>query len=179
MSEQDMENINSGDESDHDIISTEMLEDIRDGSYSHSNVNRRETPYKIRDRIKKRQLEWKGALKAMQKMGKGLDKVFKIFVKEILQEFPPLGESGSEVSHSIPEPRKFTEVTKLSDDINKTWIKATLKEIKNLINNQTFIFEDPYKDKHVTQCMGVYKAKIQSDGILDKIKLIIVVRGDL
>ena len=26
MSEQDMENINSGDESDHDLISTEMLE---------------------------------------------------------------------------------------------------------------------------------------------------------
>ena len=32
MSEQDMENINSGDESDHDLISTEMLHDIRDGS---------------------------------------------------------------------------------------------------------------------------------------------------
>ena len=30
MSEQDMENMNSGDESDHDIISTEMLEYIRD-----------------------------------------------------------------------------------------------------------------------------------------------------
>ena len=30
--EQDMENINSGDESDHDLISTEMLEDICDGS---------------------------------------------------------------------------------------------------------------------------------------------------
>ena len=31
MSEQDMDAINYGDESDHDIISTEMLEDIRDG----------------------------------------------------------------------------------------------------------------------------------------------------
>ena len=41
MSEQDMENINSGDESDHDIIFTEMLEDIRDGSQTHTNVNRR------------------------------------------------------------------------------------------------------------------------------------------
>ena len=28
-------------------------------------------------------------------------------------------------------------------------------------------------------CMGVYKAKIQSDRSLDKLKLIIVVRGDL
>ena len=35
MSEQDMENINSGDESDHGLISMEMLEDIHDGSQTH------------------------------------------------------------------------------------------------------------------------------------------------
>ena len=38
ISEQNMEDINSGDESDHDIISTDMLEDIRDGSQTHPNV---------------------------------------------------------------------------------------------------------------------------------------------
>ena len=31
----------------------------------------------------------------------------------------------------------------------------------------------------MTPCMDVYKAKIQSDGSIDKLKLIIVVRGDL
>ena len=31
----------------------------------------------------------------------------------------------------------------------------------------------------MTPCMDVYKAKIQYDGSLDKLKLIIVVRGDL
>ena len=54
MSEQDMDAINSGDESDHDFISTEILEDIRDGSQTHPNVNRREARYKIRDRIRQR-----------------------------------------------------------------------------------------------------------------------------
>ena len=39
MSEQDMDAINYGDESDHDLISTEMLEDIRDGSQTHPTVN--------------------------------------------------------------------------------------------------------------------------------------------
>ena len=58
-------------------------------------------------------------------------------------------------------------------------MKATLKEIKNLINNQTFIIEDPKDGEPVTTCMDVYKAKIQSDGSLDKLKLRIVVRGDL
>ena len=45
----------SSDESDHEFISTEMLEDIRDGSYTHLNVIRREARYKIRDFIRQRQ----------------------------------------------------------------------------------------------------------------------------
>ena len=45
-----------GNESDDESMSTEMLEDIRDISKSHPNVNRRESCYKISDRIKQRQL---------------------------------------------------------------------------------------------------------------------------
>ena len=89
-----------------------------------------------------------------------------------------LGESGSEVSHFIPEPRNFAEVKKLSENINKPWLKATLKEIKNLINNQTFLIEDQNEGEPVTPCMDVYKTNIQSDGSLDKLKFRIVVRGD-
>ena len=63
MSEQDMENLDSNEQSDHDIISTEMLEEILDGSQTDPNVNRKESRYKIRDRIKQRKLEWKGELK--------------------------------------------------------------------------------------------------------------------
>ena len=54
-----------------------------------------------------------------------------------------------------------------------------MKEINNLINNRTFLVEYPEKDEPVTPCMDVYKAKIQSDGSLDKLKLRIVDRGDL
>ena len=43
------------------------------------------------------------------------------------------------VFHFIPEPRNFVEVKKLSDNIKKPWLKANLKEIKNLINNKTFL----------------------------------------
>ena len=57
-----------------------------------------------------------------------------------------MGESGSEVYHLIPEPRNFSEVTKLSDDIKKPWIKVTQKDTKNLINNQSFLVEYPGKD---------------------------------
>ena len=57
MSEQDMDNLDSNEKSDHDLISTEMLEDIRDGIQTHPNVNRREARYKIHDRISQRQSE--------------------------------------------------------------------------------------------------------------------------
>ena len=52
-------------------------------------------------------------------MGKGLHKVFSTFVKAFSQELTDLGESGSEVSHFIPEPRNFSEVTKLLKNIKK------------------------------------------------------------
>ena len=142
MSKQDMGAMTYGDESDHDFISMEMLEDIRDGSQTHPNINKREARYKICYRISKIQSECKVAFKATRIMGKGLHKVFLTVVKEILQELTPLGESGSEVSNFIPEPRNFAEVTKLSDNINKPWLKATLKYINNIINNQTFPIED-------------------------------------
>ena len=93
MSEQDMDAMNSGDDSDHDDISTEMLEYIRDGSQTHLNVNKREAHYKICDRVRKKELQWKGALKATQSMGKCLHKVFSTIVKEISQELADLGES--------------------------------------------------------------------------------------
>ena len=77
------------------------------------------------------------------KHGKGLYKVFKTVVKEILQDLPTLGESGSEVSHFIPEPRNFVEVKKLSDYIKKPWLKETQKAIKNIIKNHNFLVKEP------------------------------------
>ena len=89
-------------------------------------------------------------------MGKCLHKVFSTVVKEISQELTPLGESGSKVSYFIPELRNFSEVKNLSDNIKKPWLKATLKDINNLINNQTFLIEDQNEGEPVTPCMDVY-----------------------
>ena len=94
MNEQDMENLDEKEKSDHNLISLETLEDIRDGSQTHPAVNKREARYKISYCIKQRQSEWKGELKSTRNMGKGLQKVFSTIVKEILQEFTNFGESG-------------------------------------------------------------------------------------
>ena len=60
-----------------------MLHDIRDGNQTHPNIYKRGARLKICDRIKQKKSEWKGALRATYKMGKGLHKVFSTIVKEI------------------------------------------------------------------------------------------------
>ena len=90
-----------------------------------------------------------------------------------------MGESGSEVYHFITEFRNFSEVTKLSDEFKKNLLKKTKKEIRNIINNQNFRVKELKKGDLVNPCTDVYKAKIYSDGSLDKLKLRILVRGDL
>ena len=105
--------------------------------------------------------------------------MFKAVVNEISQYLPILGESGSEGSYLFSEPRNSAEVTRLSDNIKRTWLKEKQKWIKNQIENQTFLVQDPEKGEPVTTCMDFYKAKIQSGGSLDNLKLRILVRGDL
>ena len=74
-------------------------------------------------------------------MGKILHKVFKAIVNKLSESLPSLGESRSEVSYFISEPINFAKVTRLSEDIKKPWLKVNLKDINNLINNQTFYVE--------------------------------------
>ena len=50
-----MEDIDSNEKSDHNLISTETLHDIRVGSQTHPNFDKREARRKICDRIRKRQ----------------------------------------------------------------------------------------------------------------------------
>ena len=102
MSEKDMENIDETEKFDDDLISTETLHDIRDGNQTHPKINKREARMAIRDRIKQKKSQWKGALRATHKMGKGLHRVFSTIVSEISQELTNFGETGSEVSHFIP-----------------------------------------------------------------------------
>ena len=70
MSEQDMENFDSNENSDHDLIFIEILEDIHDKSQTHPNITKKETIYEICDCIRRKDIQWKGALKDTRSMGK-------------------------------------------------------------------------------------------------------------
>ena len=79
-----------------------MLEDIRDKNKTHPNVNRREARYKIRDCIRQRQSERKGALRATKSIGKGLHKVFSTVVKEIFARIDTFGRPMLRVYFNAP-----------------------------------------------------------------------------
>ena len=79
-----------------------------------------------------------------------------------------MGESGSEVSHLISEPRKFSEVKNLSYEIKKHWPKAKLKDIKNLINNHTFIVAKYLDTVTFKVSKKFYKTTLPSDMIFTK-----------
>ena len=89
------------DESGAEPLSTDMLEDVFDDSQSHPSINSREAWYKICDCNKRGHEECKGELLSTWNMCKGLHKVFRADVNEILQAWPILGKSGSEVFNCI------------------------------------------------------------------------------
>ena len=94
-----------------------------------------------------------------------LHKVFEAVVNEILRYLPILGESGLEVSYFTPDTRNVSEVTRLSDNIKKPWLKSTLTYIKNIIKNQNFLVQDPEKGEPVTPCMKFIKLKSSMMGV--------------
>ena len=61
----------------------------------------------------------------MENISKCFHKLFKAVINEISQALPILGEYGSEFSYLIAKPRNFAEVNILSEDIKKSWLKAT------------------------------------------------------
>ena len=69
LSKEEMDVMDSGDESNDDTMSKETLEEICDISQSHMDINRREAHNKIRDCIKHRKLVRKGAFKIYTKHG--------------------------------------------------------------------------------------------------------------
>ena len=81
-----MENLDEKEKFDDNLISTEMLHDIRDRNQTHPNIDKREARLKIRDFIKQKIFQLKGALRATHKMEKGLHKVFSTIVSEISQD---------------------------------------------------------------------------------------------
>ena len=71
-----------------------------------------------------------------------------------------MGYLGLEVSYLITKPKKIAEVIRLSIYTKKHYLRATLKEITNLINNKTLLVDELENGYPVSPCMYVYEANI-------------------
>ena len=110
LRKEERDEIDYGNESDNERIYMEMLEEIRDSSKSHPNVNSIEACYKICNRIKQRQLERKGASKSTQNMGKYLHKVFKTVAKIFRKIYHPWVNLVYTFPISLQNPETFLKL---------------------------------------------------------------------
>jgi hypothetical protein len=86
-----------------------------------------------------------------------------------------------DISKFFPPPSNLREIQRIKDPVlRKHWMKAHYKEVKVLIDSHTFILGDtPGPNEPVTPTMETNRVKLGSDGKLDKLKVRVVVRGDL
>ncbi|MGH7973945.1 MAG: reverse transcriptase domain-containing protein [bacterium] len=121
---------------------------------------------------------WSGAQKQAHTEGERL--LIVECAREAIAGERTIDAPGSDPSPFSPPPSNMAAMLRLSNDTTKqAWLRASRKEIKNLVDNGTFLLQDPKADEKVTPCMDTYRAKLKSDGTLDKQKVRIVVRGDL
>ena len=80
----------------------------------------------------------------------------------------------------LPEPQSLKSVLRLDDDIRDAWLHSIFLEIKNLIDNDTFILgETMQPGELLVRTKIVLKAKQLANGLLEKLKARIVARGDM
>ena len=78
MSERDMENLGETEKFNEGLISTELLQDIRDGNQNHPKINKREARMAIRDCIYKK-IGMERSVKSYAQDGKGFTQSFQYY----------------------------------------------------------------------------------------------------
>ncbi|MGH7954813.1 MAG: reverse transcriptase domain-containing protein [Gloeomargaritales cyanobacterium] len=103
-----------------------------------------------------------------------------VFASVIKEKIDSLSGAGDDPSNYTPEPISVSQVLKLTGVARDRWLAATKSEFTSVIQNNTFDLKGVIKPtEKVIPLKVVYKAKMRSDGKLDKLKARIVVRGDI
>ena len=85
-----------------------------------------------------------------------------------------------DITPYLPEPKNLRQILQNPPPIQDAWLKSTKKEVKFIIENETFRKgEEMQEGDEAIPAIFVYKAKITSKGYLDKLKARLVARGDL
>jgi Reverse transcriptase (RNA-dependent DNA polymerase) len=91
----------------------------------------------------------------------------------------PHDVSGSLPTQFLPEPQSLKAISKLPERLKQAWLRAFRAELDNLLKMKTFIHPTNYKGEKCIPVKAIMKTKLQSDGMVDKLKVRIAIRGDL
>jgi hypothetical protein len=120
------------------------------------------------------------AARNWQEMAKNVSHLELLTACQAEAKEPPINLNAVDPSPFMPPPMGIRSVLKMLDlKVREVWLRAYQKEIKTLIDAKTFALVIHKEGELVMHTMETNKAKIKSDGSLDKLKCRIVVRGDL
>ena len=86
---------------------------------------------------------------------------------------------GADPSIFLPEPQSLKSINKLPPKSRDPWHVAARSEIKNLLSKGTFMHPTDYNGEKCLPVTAILKTKLRSDGMVDKLKVRIAIRGDL
>ena len=111
---------------------------------------------------------------------KALMKAYKV---EVIHSSLPENETieGTDPSIFFPPPASIHQTIRIKDEVAKNgWFKAVRKEVTQLVKSGTFdITVKPNPGEAVIDIMETNKIKLNKDGMLDKLKSHLCVRGDI
>ena len=80
-------------------------------------------------------------------------------------------EFNKPIEQYLPEPQTFKAVLMCDPDVRDAWLHAIYQELKNLIDNGTFVLgHEPTEDELVIRTRLVMKAKQTINGLLERLK---------
>jgi hypothetical protein len=100
-----------------------------------------------------------------------------VYVAEAHPHLEPITNDTNSWEHA---PKTLHDILKLPEEVvQQEWLKSVKKEFKTLVTPKTFVLGKLQKGEVSTLVEEIFKVKIKSDGSLDKLKMHMVVQGDL
>jgi hypothetical protein len=85
----------------------------------------------------------------------------------------------TQIDPLLPTPDNWKQILSYPPHIKTLWIKSFVKELKELIKKETVTHETPNKDDPFIPVTVKYRVKITSEGLVEKLKTPIALRGDM
>jgi uncharacterized protein (DUF2342 family) len=88
--------------------------------------------------------------------------------------------SSTDAQSWEPAPKSILDITKLPEGlVRKEWLNSVKKEFKTLVDSGTFVFDEMKDGDTSTPTMEIFKVNMKSNGSLDKLKMRLVMHGDI